>query len=582
MLNRRDFLKTVIGGSVLLGMPGCYLDAPAKSENSKRPNILLIMADDMGFSDVGCYGSEINTPNLDKLAQNGLRFSQFYNSARCCPTRASLLTGLYPHQVGIGHMVNNLGNDAYQGDLNNRCVTLAEVLKSAGYSTYMTGKWHVTNSKYTFNFDGKESKHNWPLQRGFDKFYGTIAGGGSYYDPTTLTRGNTFITPENDPEYKPDSFYYTDAISDNAVKFLVGHQQKKEDRPFFMYVAYTAPHWPLHAKPEDIAKYKGKYDKGYEPVRSGRYARQKQMGLIENHWTLSVQAGDWEKVSNKEWEARCMEVYAAMVDAMDQGIGKIIDELTQRNQLDNTIVLFLSDNGGCAEGLGRRDIPAWHLKGLSPMKPNEFQTKIWPPKQTRDGRPVLGGPNVMPGPENTYIAYGQNWANVSNTPFREYKHWVHEGGISTPLIVHWPKGIRDKGIVRHTPGHVIDLMATCVEIAGAKYPTTYNGLGILPMEGVSLVPVFNNKPLQREAIYWEHEGNRAVRMDRWKLVSKADRNSLIWDKTEKLPLDKWELYDMDQDRSETNDIASKHPDIVNKMAQLWQDWAERVHVLPKP
>jgi len=537
---------------------------------NQRPNIVLIMSDDMGFSDIGCYGSEISTPNLDKLAAEGLRFTHFYNTARCCPTRASLMTGLYPHQAGVGHMMSDRGTDGYRGDLNRRSVTIAEVLKSAGYGCYMSGKWHVT--KHTAP-DGP--KHNWPLQRGYDRFYGTIHGAGSFYDPNSLTRDNTQISPYADPEYQPKQYYYTDAISDHAVRFIDEHcqNQKQGEQPFFVYVSYTTAHWPMHALQKDIAKYRGKYDAGYAPVRKARFEKARKLGLIQPNWKLSPQAGNWDRVKNKAWEARCMEVYAAMVDNMDQGIGRIVDSLRKNGQLDNTLILFLQDNGGCAEGLGRR--PRGNRAGpradqpkLPPMKPETLQRAMIP-KQTRDGWPVLMGRKVMPGPADTFIAYGRGWANVSNTPFREYKHWVHEGGISTPLIAHWPAGISAKDDLRHDPGHLIDIMATCVDVSGAQYPKKYKGHAIQPMEGTSLVPVFNGKSLGKRTLYWEHEGNRAVRVGKWKLVAKGRKG-------------KWELYDTQADRTELNDLAEQYPQRVKEMAALWTAYAKRTNVLPWP
>jgi len=564
---RRGFLKMMGLGAASVAMPGCLSASQRSSDKGKQPNIILMMSDDMGFSDIGCYGSEIDTPVLDKLAAKGLRFTQFYNTARCCPTRASLMTGVYQHQAGIGHMTGDYGWESYRGNLSKNCVTIAEALKGAGYGTYMAGKWHVT--RYT----GKDGpKDNWPRQRGFDRFYGTVTGAGSFYDPTTLCRDNTYITPVNDPEYKPQKYYYTDAISDNAVRFIRDHQGGSAGRPFFMYVAYTAAHWPMHALEEDVAKYKGQYDKGYAYIRQQRFKRAKKMGLIDKKWKMSPQAGDWESVEHKEWEARCMEVYAAMVDRMDQGIGRIVEELKAQGVLDNTLIFFLQDNGGCAEGMGRgakvNDQWVSRIKDRKAMGPDELQPNIWPPMKTRAGQPVLGGPEVMPGPDGTYIGYGRNWANVSNTPFREYKHWVHEGGIATPLIVHWPAGIESRGKLRHQAGHLIDIMATCVDVGQAKYPAEYNGNKIKPMEGRSLAPAFENKPIEREAIYWEHEGNRAVRKGKWKLVSKHSRS--------------WELYDMEADRTELNDLAQKNPQKLAELKALYESWAERAGVQPWP
>lgn len=547
-------LLCIVWLALILAVPATAAD---------RPNIILIMSDDMGYSDIGCYGGEIQTPNLDSLAQNGIRFTQFYNMGRCCPTRASLLTGLYPHQAGIGHMMKDTGHPGYRGDLSRNAVTIAEVLRNNGYRTYMCGKWHVTGSRR----DGNKS--NWPMQRGFEDFYGTIAGGGSYYDPTTLCRKNTFITPENDPEYKPETFYYTDALSDNAVRFLQQHSKESPGKPFFMYLAYTAAHWPMHALEKDIAKYKGKYDNGYEPIRQARIEKMKRLGLLNPNWTIPATVGNWDNVKLKDWEARCMEVYAAMVDNMDQGIGRVVAQLKKSGQLDNTLIFFLQDNGGCAENMGRTvptDDPTHPAK---PFGPNDLQTKVWPPMQTRDGRWVRRGPGVMPGPADTYIAYGEGWANVSNTPFREYKHWVHEGGISTPLIVHWPAGIdlRRKGKFEHTPSHLIDIMATCVDIAKATYPSEYEGRTISPMEGTSLAPAFKGKSIKRkQPIFWEHEGNRAVRDGKWKLVAKENKD--------------WELYDMEKDRTEMHNLASQKPAKVKELAAMWDAWAARANVLP--
>lgn len=536
----------------------------AAESGTPRPNILVILADDMGFSDLGCYGGEIHTPNLDRLAAGGLRFSQFYNTARCCPTRASLNSGLYPQQAAVGHMTEDKGLEGFQGDLSDRCVTIAEVLRQAGYATCMTGKWHVT--RYDTE---KGPKDNWPLQRGFERFYGTIRGAGSYYDPGTLTRDNTMISPFADPDYKPARFYYTDAITDHAVRFIGDHCKGRPDQPLFLYVAYTSAHWPMHAPPEEIAKYQGKYDGGYEPVRRQRFERLKELGLIRPDWDLSPQVGDWDRVPNKPWESRCMEVYAAMVDRMDQGIGRIVAELRRTRQLDNTLIFFLQDNGACQEEVGRRASPKRAASArMEPIAADAVRLDVIP-RQTRDGSPVLMGPGVMPGPENTYIAYGENWANVCNTPFRLYKHFVHEGGISTPLIAHWPAGIARRGQLEHQPGHLIDIMATCVDVAGAKYPAEFHGQAIRPMEGRSLVPAFEGKPIQRDALFWEHEGNRALRTGPWKLVAKGPRGP-------------WELYDMEKDRTEMHDLATTHPEQVQRMTGLWETWAKRVKATPWP
>ena len=526
----------------------------------ERPNIILLFSDDMGWSDIGCYGSEIQTPHLDALAENGLRFSQFYNFARCCPSRACLMSGLYPHQAGMGHMEGDYGLDAYRGGINRRCVTLAEVLGANGYSTYMTGKWHLTRFR-----DKAGPKDNWPRQRGFQRFYGTITGAGSFFDPTTLCRENTYITPENDEAYQPQQFYYTDAITDNAIEFLKAHQQENPQQPYFLYVAYTTAHWPMHALQRDIDKYQGQYASGFEQTREKRMQRLRELGILDQDSLESPIFGDWDRVENKDWEARLMEVYAAMIDNMDQNIGKLIAEVKRQKDFDNTLFLYLQDNGGCAEGMGRQPAKK-ELVDLKPLGRDGLQTKIWPPMQTRDGRPVRVGPQTMAGAEDTYIGYGKGWANVSNTPFREYKHWVHEGGISSPLIAHWPKGITARGW-NHEVAHLIDIMPTLVDVAGASYPDRFHDTEIPAMEGVSLRPAFNAKSLQRKGpIFWEHEGNRAVRFASadgdWKLVGKHKKP--------------WELYNMSRDRVESNNLAAKEPERVAAMAELWQAWADRV------
>ncbi|MBA4186688.1 MAG: arylsulfatase [Planctomycetaceae bacterium] len=554
---------------ILLALVAFVALAPV-ARAADKPNVIVILSDDMGFSDLGCYGGEISTPNLDALAGSGLRFAQFYNTARCCPTRASLLTGLYPHQAGVGHMMEDKGKDhpGYRGNLNDSCRTIPEVLKPAGYRNYAVGKWHVTR------FAGKDGpKDNWPIARGFDRYYGTIHGAGSFFDPSSLVRDDTMISPFADPEYKPATYYYTDAISDHATRFVGEHAKDHAGKPFFMYVAYTAAHWPMHALPEDIAANKGKYDAGYEPARKARFEKAAKLGLIDPKQPMAPQAENWDKVPDKKWEAAGMEVYAAMVSRMDQGIGKLVAELKRTGQFENTLILFLQDNGGCAELTGRSgnkehpNIERPEKPTFPAMKPEDFATAGSTPAQTRDGFPVRMGNKVMPGPADTYIAYGRGWANVSNTPFREYKHWVHEGGISTPLIAHWPKGIAAKGELRQQPGHLIDIAATCVELAGAEYPKAIGERAIAPLEGKSLLAAFAGKPLDRD-LFWEHEGNRAVRVGDWKLVSKHGSP--------------WELYAISRDRVEATDLAAKHPDVVKELAAKYDAWAKRARVEPWP
>jgi arylsulfatase A-like enzyme len=530
------------------------------SSKPPQPNIIVILSDDMGYSDIGCFGGEIHTPHLDRLAANGLRYTQFYNTARCCPTRASLLTGLYPHQAGIGNMLDDLQLPGYRGNLTRNAVTIAEALQPAGYTSYVSGKWHLTPVS--------PNKDNWPLQRGFRRFYGTIHGAGSFWDPNTLTRDNEYISPFADPEYQPkDGFYYTDAISDHAARFIREHQ----DGPFFLYVAYTAAHWPLHARDRDIAKYQGVYDQGYDAIRRARFQRMKQLGIIGNESSYTPTLGNWEKEENKKKAARDMETYAAMVDSMDQGIGRIISALKESNQFENTLILYLQDNGACDENfflIDGADGSRASEPSLEPLPSDYLQTHMIP-KQNRDGYPMRTGPNVMAGPDDTYISYGRLWANVSNTPFREYKKRTHEGGISTPLIAHWPAGIQRSGGIESQPGHLIDIMATCLELSGASYPEKYQSHSIIPLEGLSLVPSFSGEPLAHDTLFFEHKGNRAIRQGDWKLVAK-DRTG------------PWELYDLSQDRSETNNLAQENPKRVGELATAWEHWAQRTHAKPWP
>ena len=518
---------------------------------SNKPNIVLILNDDMGYSDIGCYGGEVETPNLDRLAANGLRFSQFYNTARCSPSRASLLTGLHPHQTGIGVLTYSFGPEGYSGNLNEQCVTIPEALRTNGYRNYMSGKWHVAGSL-------TEPTASWPLQRGFDEFFGTIIGAGSFYDPNTLTRGNENIEHEAQQD---KGFFYTDAISNQAAATIRQHAEQHPDQPFFQYVAYTAPHWPLHAHDEDIAKYKGRFDAGWDALREARLQRLVEAGILDRAWALTERDPTqpaWTQAGHKEWLLRCMEVYAAQIDRMDQGIGRILDALEQTGQMENTLVIFMADNGACAE-----DIP----EGV-PV--DELVDKLMIARShTRDGAEVRFGnkPDIMPGPEDTYQSYGTAWANLSNTPFRLYKHWIHEGGISTPLIFHWPQGIAGKGGVRHTPGYLPDIMATILDITATAYPQHRDGKPLPALEGTSLMSMFDGDVPERGPMFWEHEGNAAVRMGKWKMVRKYP--------------DPWELYDMEQDRTEICDLAAQHPDRVADMCKRYDEWAARCGVIPR-
>lgn len=518
---------------------------------TNRPNIVLVMADDMGFSDIGCYGSEIRTPNIDRLAKDGIRFSQMYNCARCCPTRASLLTGLYPHQAGVGLMVGNMGTRSYQGYLRDDCVTIAQVLKEAGYSTGMSGKWHVggSYSVASCKFDtctAGDLVHPTPLQRGFDRFYGILEGASNYYNPHTLMDGDKAIKAGPDEEY-----YFTDAISEKAVDMI--NDFSKEDPPFFMYVAYTAPHWPLHALPEDIEKYRGKYLEGWDKIREERYKKLIQEGIIKDTWEISprdVSSKPWGEAENKEWEDMRMAVYAAQIDRMDQGICRITDALSKNGRLENTLFMFLSDNGGCAELLHE---DGWIRDYVSPM---------------RTGEPVIPGndPKRLPGTEDTYMSYDLPWANASNSPFRYFKRWVHEGGIATPFIVYWPEGLGEKQGIVHEPFHVIDIMESCIEAAGIQYPLNYKGKDITPTPGISFFKSIKDKEWKREKpIFWEHEGNCAVRLGKYKLVRQYPNN--------------WELYDMEKDRTELNNIIGENKELSEKMTAMYEKWSRECGVI---
>lgn len=497
-----------------LGLVNCSSAPP------DRPNIILILADDMGYADLGCTGSEISTPNLDHLAANGLLMTKFYNAGRCCPTRASLLTGLYQHQAGVGDMTGNRGVPAYQGYLNKQCITLAEALKSVGYATVMTGKWHV----------GDEPE-NWPQRRGFDNFYGIPQGGGAYFYPFLVNRE----VWENDHKITPDAdFYSTDAFSEYAVKFI--GQQQKAKNPFFLYVPYVAPHFPLQAKAEDIAKYTGKYKAGFEAIRQQRFERQKKSGIIKASVILSPRdelVKEWNQLTEAQKDTLDlkMAVYAAQVESMDRGIGKIMQKLKESGQLNNTLVLFLSDNGA-------ESATAYPVKGAS--------------------GPIGSG--------KSWISYGPSWANVSNTPFRLYKGRTYEGGIITPLIAHYPKLI--KAGQTDWPGHIIDIMPTLLELAGAEYPKQYNGRELIPITGKSLLPVFKGEDMKPDRIlYWEHEGNRAVRQGDWKLVSRYPDNN-------------WQLYNLSKDPTELADQSLRQPGRVKQLEKLYKEWAKNAGVMP--
>ncbi len=527
--------------SACLALPCLLLLAACEvsesSEDPPRPNIIVILADDLGFSDLSSYGSEIDTPNLDRLAENGLRMTQFFNTGRCSPTRASLLTGLYPQQAGVGLLDGELGVPEYQGYLNENTVTLAEVLRDEGYKSYHAGKWHV----------GRE-RGRWPVDRGFDRYYGLLEGASSYYtninyrDPDgeerlVFAEDNELIDlpPVTEEEWRRNEGYnMTDAFTDHALEFLEEHE---EEDPFFLYLAYTAPHWPLHAFPKDIEKYEDAYDIGWDSLRSLRFENQRQLGLFDDHVMLpptSDRVDSWEEVDESRkaaWQEE-MTLYAAVVHHMDREIGRVIDRLEERGVLDNTLIFFFSDNGGC------HTTPQYdHL----------------------DGEP--GGPNSFP-------TYGYEGAEVSNVPFRLWKQFSHHGGIAGPFIAHYPDMIRPGVINRDDIAHVIDLMPTFIELAGAAYPEERNGHTVTPMEGVSLVPVFEGEELERDGpLYFAHQGNRGIRSGDWKAVSaRLDRE--------------WEFYNVAEDPTESNDLSAEFPERKQQLIDEYESWADEVNVLP--
>lgn len=515
--------------------------------STSTPNVVLVVADDLGFSDPGCYGGEIRTPSLDRLAREGVRLSQFYTSARCSPSRASLLTGLHPHQVGLGILTNDDRPRGYPGSLAEHCVTLAEILRGSDYATGVVGKWHLAASM-------RRPSSAWPLSRGFDGFFGTLSGCGSYFDPPTLTRDES--SAESDAQ--DPAFFYTDAITDEAVRFVGAHTRAR--RPFFLYVAYTAPHWPLHAPDEaDIAAYDGVFDDGWDALRERRLERLQAAGVLGQEAGLSdaePARPAWADASHRRWQARRMQVYAAQVERMDRGIGRIVAGLEAAAALDDTIVVFLSDNGASPE-----ELP------LVPLERFRLREDILR-ERTRQGRPVAIGndPDVPPGPEATFQSYGRPWANVSNTPFRMYKRWVHEGGICAPLIVRWRSGGLPEGRVVDAPFQLTDVLPTVLEATGTSYPAERQGVPIPPAEGRSMLAALRGAEMPESSLYWEHTGNAAARVGRWKLVREYGRP--------------WELYDLGDDRSELRDLAADRPALTRELAADWEAWARRVGLIP--
>ncbi|NOU61305.1 arylsulfatase [Marinifilum sp. JC070] len=495
--------------------------------------MILIMADDMGYSDIGCYGSEISTPNLDRLAKNGVRFRNFYNETKCCPSRASLLTGIYHHEAGVGGMISESDKEItegpYQGFLNEKSITIAEILKNVGYSTYMAGKWHLG-----------ERKEHWPVKRGFDKHFGLISGASSYFE-LILNQERKRVMANNDQSWFPpeSDFYMTDAFTDSAVSMISEHVKQQSEKPFFLYLAYNAPHWPLHALPEDIEKYEGKYDIGWDSIRQQRFDKMIREGIWDESIKLSPRPESveaWKKQENKKQWARLMQIYAAMVDRMDQGIGRVLYELEKNQLSENTLIIFLSDNGACSVSVEERGL---HIDGS------------------------------VVGQKGSYKAYKEPWANVSNTPFRFYKNWIHEGGISTPFIMYWPKYIKRKRIIKNDYGHILDVMPTILELTETKYPQTYKGKKLVSLKGRSLMPLVHNKTVEerKEPLFWEFNGAAAVRLGDYKLVSYRDK--------------KWELYHLKSDPTELFDLSSEQPELTNEMKKLYQEWACRVGVKKK-
>jgi arylsulfatase A-like enzyme len=515
--------------ALIVSSPGYSQKKKVQPADSK-PNIVLILADDLGFSDIGSYGSEIQTPNLDRLAQEGIRFRQFYNNAICAPTRASLLSGQYQHTAGMGYFNINLGTPAYQGFLSKQSVSLAEVLKESGYSTLLSGKWHV----------GDDSTSQWPRKRGFDHFYGNIGGASDYFLIKDLPQKQKGFFVKDDKVVVPedhDNFYYTDEIAKNAIGFLIN--QSKEQKPFFLYLAFTSPHWPLQAWPKDIKKYEGKYDIGWDSLRILRFKRQQELNIISKDQKISIKNNDlpaWSSLTYDEQKlwARKMEVYAAQVDNLDQNIGKVIDHLNESGKLDNTIIFFISDNGAAGEDVAH---------GFSG-------------REVRNSGPV--------GTAGSYDSYTRTWAYASNTPLKSFKGFQYEGGISSPFIAHFPAKIAAGGLINGT-AHIIDIAPTLYEIAGAKYPSTFKGNAIQPLAGESLLPAIYGKEWSRtKPIFWERAGNKAVRKGKWKLVSVRS--------------DQWELYDIEADRGETNNVIYAYTSVADELKALYATWAESVGV----
>ena len=541
-------IKFLLPVAAALIFPNCTTESKQERQQSeKRPNIVIILADDLGYSDIGCYGGEIQTPSLDALAKNGIRFTQFYNASRCCPTRASLLTGKYPHQVGLRFNGQSLSRNA---------PTIAEILKDNGYNTGMAGKWHLSRTQemndqqeqLLWLSHRKDSSifaplETYPRNRGFQEHWGVIWGVVNYYDPFSLVH--------NEKEIKevPEDFYMTDFITEKSMDMV--DEFSKDDQPFFLYIAHTAPHWPLHALPEDLVKYKGIYDEGWDKLRADRYKGLIEKGIIDPKLAPAAknESGKrWAECKDKDWEARHMEAHAAMVDRMDQGIGRLVQKLKETGELQHTIIFFLADNGASPE------------RGYPPG----FDR----PGHTRTGEEIIYPHQryESPGAETTWGYLGSAWAGAINAPFRYWKKESFEGGNCTPLILHWPAGLKGKeNTINHGLGHVMDILPTCLELAGASYPEEVNGLHTSPVEGRSLLPLLNGEiATTHDTLFWEHEGGRALRIGSWK-ISALDHGQ-------------WELFNLAQDRTETNNLAEQMPEKVQEMEAVWKRKYEEVTV----
>ena len=506
----------------------------------RGPNIVLILADDLGFSDVGCYGGEIPTPHIDALAASGVRMAQFYNTARCSPSRASLLTGRHPHEVGIGVLTTPSLPDGYPGDLAPGSATIAELLSRAGWHTWMSGKWHLSS-------DTRTPSPSWPTRRGFDLFFGTLAGCSSYFAPQTLTRGEE---PADDAG--SEGFYYTDAIANEAATWIDERSSRGEENPFFLYLPFTAPHWPLHAKTEDIEANRGRFDAGWDRLREARLRRLVAEGILDPSTELSQRdpsQPSWNDAPDKDWQARRMEVYAAQIEAMDRGIGRVLEAIERSGEMDDTLVIFLSDNGGCAEELPIGSLETFREKDvvMGGRGPANLSVRVG------------NSPDLVPGGADSYASYGVPWANLSNTPFRQYKRWVHEGGISAPFIVSWPNGGVVGGRVVQTAYQLVNVLPTLLDAAGVAAPDD-------APEGDSMLPALRGEDAEEATLYWEHIGNAAIRRGRWKLVREYPGP--------------WELYDIHADRTEQHNRAVEFPDVVEELSLEWQRWADRVGVVP--